>query len=120
MSKSKVKAKQLEDSSESDSGPDDRNEPPSKKPKPAPAKKPQKASANSGGGDDGDQMFQLGRMRYVSVREFRGRTMIDIREYYDKDGETRPGKKGIALNVEQWTALKGHIDDIDAAVQNIS
>jgi len=33
-------------------------------------------------------------MRYATVSEFRGRKMVNIREYYDADGEIRPGKKG--------------------------
>lgn len=33
-------------------------------------------------------------MRYVSVREFRGKVMVDIREFYDADGDLKPGKKG--------------------------
>jgi len=37
---------------------------------------------------------QLGKMRYATVSEFRGRKMVNIREYYEADGELRPGKKG--------------------------
>lgn len=34
-------------------------------------------------------------MRYVSVREFKGKVLIDIREYWmDQEGEMKPGKKG--------------------------
>jgi len=42
------------------------------------------------------------------VREFKGKTYVDIREYYvDKNTmETRPGKKGISLNCEQYQKLK--------------
>lgn len=34
-------------------------------------------------------------MRYVSVREFKGKCLIDIREYWmDQEGEMKPGRKG--------------------------
>lgn len=39
-------------------------------------------------------MIQLARMRYATVSEFRGKAMVGIREFYEKDGEMRPGKKG--------------------------
>ncbi|ESP00724.1 hypothetical protein LOTGIDRAFT_112486, partial [Lottia gigantea] len=64
-------------------------------------------------------VFQLARMRYVSVSEFRGKVMVGIREYYDADGEMRPGKKGISLSLEQWAALKDHMEDIDAAIKRM-
>jgi len=38
---------------------------------------------------------QLGKMRYASVNVFKGRKLIDIREYYENaDGEMKPGRKG--------------------------
>ena len=37
---------------------------------------------------------QIGNKRKVSVREFKGRLLVDIREFYEKDGEWMPGKKG--------------------------
>lgn len=48
--------------------------------------------------------FKLGKMKFVDVREFKGMTLIDIREYYeDKNtGEMKPGKKGISLQADQW------------------
>ena len=44
----------------------------------------------------------------VQVREFKGKTYIDIREYYvDKSTmDTKPGKKGISLTCEQYQKLK--------------
>lgn len=40
-------------------------------------------------------LFQIGKMRYVSVRDFKGKVLIDIREYWmDQAGDMKPGKKG--------------------------
>ena len=49
-----------------------------------------------------------GGMKFVKVTEFKGETRIDIRAYYvDKNTmETKPGKKGISLNCEQYQKLK--------------
>lgn len=44
---------------------------------------------------EGEIAFQLDKSKFVKVREFRGKVLIDIREFYEKDGEMRPGKKGM-------------------------
>ena len=63
--------------------------------------------------------FQLSNKRKVVVREFRGKALIDIREYYTKDGgELAPGRKGISLTVEQYQKLKSHMEGIDKALEN--
>lgn len=37
-------------------------------------------------------------MRYVNVRDFKGKVLIDIREYWmDQEGEMKPGRKGSYL-----------------------
>ncbi|XP_053909148.1 LOW QUALITY PROTEIN: activated RNA polymerase II transcriptional coactivator p15-like [Cuculus canorus] len=67
-----------------------------------------------------ENMFQIGKMRYVSVRDFKGKILIDIREYWmDQEGEMKPGRKGISLNPEQWNQLKEQISDIDDAVRKL-
>jgi hypothetical protein len=52
--------------------------------------------------DSEECKVQLSDMRFVDVSKFKGRTLINIREYYkDKDDMVRPGKKGISLSVDQ-------------------
>lgn len=34
-----------------------------------------------------------------------GKTYLDIRKFYTKDGELRPTQKGIMLSVDQWEEL---------------
>ena len=43
--------------------------------------------------------------------------MVDVREMYDKFGELHPGKKGIALNLQQWRALMDRAEDIEGMIQ---
>merc|ERR1712223_1851375 len=82
------KTKKRDSSSSSDSGPDDK----------APPKKV--AKTTSGGGsstctmENGEPTWLVGGMKFVKVREFKGKTYIDIREYYvdKKTMETKPGK----------------------------
>lgn len=66
--------------------------------------------------DEGDGVFDLGNKRKVSVREFKGKVLIDIREFYMKDDKDMPGKKGIALSAEQWRKLMESADEISAAI----
>jgi len=107
-------------SSDSESGSD--GEPP--KPKKKKSEKKEKAPKDNDSksqepkkGPGGELMFQIAPMRFATVSEFRGKILVSIREYYDKDGELRPGKKGISLNMEQWNSLKDHMDDINEAIK---
>ncbi|XP_012874070.1 PREDICTED: activated RNA polymerase II transcriptional coactivator p15 [Dipodomys ordii] len=78
------------------------------------------ASSKQSSSSRDDNMFQIGKMRYVSVRDFKGKVLIDIREYWmDPEGEMKPGRKGISLNPEQWSQLKEQISDIDDAVRKL-
>ena len=52
-----------------------------------------------------ESFFPLSPTRRMTVRVYAGSVMVDLREFYEKDGEMRPGKKGISLKVEQWTEL---------------
>lgn len=96
-------------SSDSDSGPDDQNPPPSKKSK--------ESSKSKESGDKSNQQWVLERQRKVSINEFRGHKLIDIREYYEKDGKSLPGKKGISLSVDEWKKLLAIAEEVNRAIE---
>ncbi|KAF8313097.1 PC4-domain-containing protein [Clavulina sp. PMI_390] len=88
--------------------------------------KPKKESSSKGkakakaakGNDDTSEFISLGGTRRVTVRQFNGKTLVDIREYYEdkSSGEMKPGKKGISLSAEQWSSFKEKLADIDKLV----
>ncbi|XP_074808523.1 activated RNA polymerase II transcriptional coactivator p15 isoform X2 [Natator depressus] len=98
------KSKELVSSSSSGSDSDSEVDKKAKRKKQAAPEKPvkkQKTGESSKGAASSKQssnrdenMFQIGKMRYVSVRDFKGKVLIDIREYWmDQEGEMKPGRK---------------------------
>lgn len=81
------------------------------------------ASAGAGGGGGGlapsDAVFDLGKNKRVTVRQFRNVNLIDIREYYmdTSTGEMKPGKKGISLTEDLYDELLKHRLNIDEALR---
>ncbi|XP_040193941.1 activated RNA polymerase II transcriptional coactivator p15 [Rana temporaria] len=129
MPKSKELVSSSSSGSESDSEVDQKAKrkkpaPPPEKEKPTKKQKTggesSKSSAKQSSKDPEDNMFQIGKMRYVSVRDFKGKVLIDVREYFmDQQGELKPGRKGISLNPEQWNQLKEQMSDIDNAIRKL-
>jgi hypothetical protein len=54
--------------------------------------------------------------RRATVSGFKGRFNVDLREWYDKDGEMKPGSKGISLPEEQWGRLEAGLPGLRAAM----
>jgi len=63
-----------------------------------------------------DKSWDLGKNKRVSLNEFKGKVLFDIREYYDAGGQLKPGKKGISLSREQWDIVHTVSDDITSAI----
>ncbi|KAK7285776.1 hypothetical protein RJT34_20557 [Clitoria ternatea] len=67
--------------------------------------------------DDSERLIcQLSNRRNVVVQNFKGTTLVSIREFYNKDGKQFPGSKGISLNAEQWSAFKRNVPALEEAI----
>lgn len=79
------------------------------------------ASAGSSGVTPSDAIFDLGKNKRVTVRQFRNVNLIDIREYYmdTSTGDMRPGKKGISLTEDLYDELLKHRLNIDEALRRL-
>lgn len=91
------------------------------KPKPAPPANVMSPAIDS----DGDEVngprdlsfsVPISKSRFVGIKSFKGRYMVDVREYYTKDGELAPGSKGLAMLPDQWQALTGGLLAINDAL----
>eukprot|EP01090_Pellita_catalonica_P006459 TRINITY_DN16684_c0_g1_i1.p1 TRINITY_DN16684_c0_g1~~TRINITY_DN16684_c0_g1_i1.p1 ORF type:complete len:225 (-),score=50.05 TRINITY_DN16684_c0_g1_i1:118-753(-) len=78
----------------------------------------EKQSEHDGPFDKDADKWEIGNDRIIKLSEFRRVTRVDIREYYDADGELKPGRKGICLDKAQWDTLKTAIDVINEHLTN--
>ncbi|KAE8801675.1 RNA polymerase II transcriptional coactivator KIWI [Hordeum vulgare] len=67
--------------------------------------------------DDGIVVAQISKNKRVAVRSWNGKVMVDMREFYVKDGKSLPTRKGISLSMDQWEILRDNIKAIDEAVK---
>lgn len=52
---------------------------------------------------------------FVKVSEYKGKTRLDVRHYYEKDGEWCPTKKGVNLPLVNASALVAACNEVLAA-----
>lgn len=69
--------------------------------------------------DDKEPTWVLQGKKLVKVREFKGKVYVDIREFYEKNGELLPGKKGISLTPELWRKLLSLGDEINETISSL-
>jgi hypothetical protein len=73
-----------------------------------PSNKPQTDS-------DGNQYWEISKGRRVTISDYKGMTLVNIREYYQRDSEWLPGKKVSFFHSSRSTPLancfKGYLVD---------
>ncbi|XP_047059208.1 RNA polymerase II transcriptional coactivator KELP-like [Lolium rigidum] len=70
--------------------------------------------------DNGDLILcRLSSNRRVTLSDFKGMTLVSIREYYLKDGKEMPSSKGISMTVEQWEAFHNSVPAIEDAIKDL-
>ncbi|KAI3421465.1 PC4 domain-containing protein [Psidium guajava] len=71
--------------------------------------------------DGGDLVIcKLSERRKVTVGKFKGKTLVSMRKYYNKDGKEHPSRDGISLTTDQWLALKNSVPAIEAAIKKMT
>ncbi|OCK73584.1 PC4-domain-containing protein [Lepidopterella palustris CBS 459.81] len=65
---------------------------------------------------EGNDYWELSKSKRIAVSEFKGKIFINIREYYEKDGKALPGKKGIMLPPDQFSALISALPQIEKSL----
>ncbi|KAF9616407.1 hypothetical protein IFM89_029661 [Coptis chinensis] len=61
----------------------------------------------------------LSNKRRVTIQDFRGKTLVSIREYYEKDGKQLPSSKGISLTAEQWSTFRKAVPTIEESIKKV-
>ena len=62
--------------------------------------------------EDKEPTWVIEGKKLLKIREFKGKVYVDIREFYEKNGELLPGKKGISMTPEQWRKLMSLSDEV--------
>lgn len=61
---------------------------------------------------------QLAPNRHVRLNEFKNSLLVDVREYYEAGGETKPGNKGLSMTSAQWSDLAALLPELKSSLQS--
>ena len=65
-------------------------------------------------------IVSISKKQKVTISSYKGNTYVDFREFYEKEGVTLPGKKGIALTLPQWELIKSNLSTVVEKVAELS
>ncbi|KAF2011939.1 hypothetical protein BU24DRAFT_396607 [Aaosphaeria arxii CBS 175.79] len=72
------------------------------------------------GNGDSYVALKSNEMRRVTVSNFKGSTLVQIRDYFKGDGDqVLPGKKGIALTLDQYNVLVQALPLIESVLKDM-
>ncbi|EXJ94750.1 hypothetical protein A1O1_03147 [Capronia coronata CBS 617.96] len=66
---------------------------------------------------DGNTFWEISKNRRVTISDFNGKKLVNIREYYQKDNEWLPSKKGISMSLAQYSAFIDIMPQIEGLLQ---
>ncbi|KAL5061296.1 hypothetical protein RYX36_032900 [Vicia faba] len=70
--------------------------------------------------DDSEHVIcELSNKRKVTVGDYKGRTLVSIRDFYLKHGKQLPTAKGISLPSDQWSTFKNSVPAIEEAITKL-
>ncbi|KAF2770444.1 hypothetical protein EJ03DRAFT_350516 [Teratosphaeria nubilosa] len=63
--------------------------------------------------EDGNEFWELSRTRRIGISTFKNATMMNIREYYEKDG-----RQGITLSIDQFSVVMDVLPQIESTLKS--
>jgi len=56
----------------------------------------------------------------ITPSEFKGKLYVGVRQWYEQNGELKPGNKGINLTIEEWNEIVNNLDTIQKEIAEIN
>ncbi|XP_033224651.1 activated RNA polymerase II transcriptional coactivator p15 [Belonocnema kinseyi] len=76
------------------------------------------SSSKKSKNENDEPVWEIGQNRRVTIRKWKGKTFIDIRQMYiDNNGDLKHGKQGISLSPELWKGFMEVVDEVNKTVQ---